>query len=289
MYTDLPVCREWQDARRRHPAVSEGFDINSAEFWEGCAAGYSSEKYDVIKEQIIDHLLNAEILNEERTLLDVGSGPGTFAVPMSRHLKEITCMDISPGMISRIDDICKKESIRNIDTLQSDWLRCEHAGRYDIVFSALCPAMNDPSSILKMEEHAERYCVYVSSINDEKTMHLEICDRIGKDFSFEGYNTEYPFRFLKEMGRRPELKVFSERFESKMSAEEMIESEVEALSRYSGIPGLRNTVEEVILSHAEDGIVHTVGEIRMGLLTWKPFTDSADRDRTEQDDFMTTV
>ncbi|MFA7150088.1 MAG: class I SAM-dependent methyltransferase [Candidatus Methanomethylophilaceae archaeon] len=289
MYTDLPVCREWQDARRRHPAVSEGYDINSAEYWEGCSAGYSSERYDVIKEQIIDHLSNARILGKDRTLLDVGSGPGTFAVPMSRSLKKITCMDIAPGMISRIDDICGKESIHNIDTFQSDWLRCEHAGRYDIVFSALCPAMNDPSSILKMEEHAERDCVYLSSINDEKTIHLEICDRIGKDFSFEGYNTEYPFRFLKEMGREPEMKVFSERFESKMSAEKMIESEIRALSNYSEIPGLRDTVEETVLSHAVDGIIHTVGSIRMGLLIWKPITNGADRNKTDQDDLMTAT
>jgi len=280
MYTDLPICKEWLEARRRHPAVSEGCDINSAEYWEQCSANYSSERYDLIKEQIIDHLLNTGLLNKDRTLLDVGSGPGTFALPMCQYLKKITCMDITPGMISRIREICERGSIHNIDTLQSDWLHYEQDVRsYDIVFSALCPAMNDPSSILKMEKYAEEYCVYVSSINKERTMHLEICDKLGKDFSFEGYNTEYPFKFLKDVGRKPLLKIFSERFESKMSVEKVIESEIEALRRYKDISELRSTVEKVVLSHATGGVVNTVSDINMGLLIWRPLQNGADQNR----------
>jgi ubiquinone/menaquinone biosynthesis C-methylase UbiE len=271
MYTDLPICKEWLEARGRHPAFSEGHDINSAEYWEKCSVNYSSEKYDLIKKQIIDHLLNAEILNKDRTLLDVGSGPGTFAIPMCQYLKKITCMDITPGMISRIKGICEKESIHNIDTSQSDWLQYENGTGYNIVFSALCPAMNDPSSLLKMERYADECCVYVSSINNVKTIHSEICDKIGRDFSFVGYNTEYPFKFLKEIGRKPVLKTFSENFESKMPAERVIELEMEALSRYNDIPGLRTIVEKAVLSHAVDGIVHTMGKVRMGLLIWEPF------------------
>ena len=186
-------------------------------------------------------------------------------------------MDIAPGMISRIKGICKKESIHNIDTLQSDWLQYEHDGGYNIVFSALCPAMNNPLSLLKMEKCAEEYCVYASSINNGKTIHLEICDKIGKDFSFEGYNTEYPFKFLKEIGRKPVLKTFSESFESKTPAEKVIESEIEAFNGYEGIPGLRATVEKTVLSHAVDGVIHTIGKICMGLLIWKPFKNDVNQ------------
>ena len=239
--------------------------------WESASCTYTDRWYKGMKDNIISHLIDNRILENTKTMVDIGSGPGTYAIPMCQHVKMITCLDASHGMLSRLNDDCKNQSITNIITEEADWDEYVPKKKYDIAFSSLCPPVNSPESILKMEECAKENCVYVSSANINTGIHIKIWNELGKDYSYHGYNTKYPYMFLSEVGREPALKIFTEHISYETSVEETIEKESRLISKYRNIDeNVGRTIRDIVESHSENGVVRTDEELRLGLLIWKP-------------------
>lgn len=44
---------------------------------------------------------------------------------------------------------------------------------FDLVFSSLCPALNNPDSILRMAPYSKRNCAYISSVLHEDKMEID--------------------------------------------------------------------------------------------------------------------
>ncbi|WP_051305337.1 class I SAM-dependent methyltransferase [Desulfogranum mediterraneum] len=55
------------------------------------------------------------------TILDVGSGPGTLALPLARLVSSITCLDFSAEMLAIVRERCQEEGLDNIRTCRISW------------------------------------------------------------------------------------------------------------------------------------------------------------------------
>ncbi|MCQ2085067.1 MAG: class I SAM-dependent methyltransferase [archaeon] len=266
------VCDEWQKEAHRHPAFGEGKGSDyMATVWDGAAETYSDWNYSQIKSSIIDNLYYRGILRPDSTVLDIGCGPGTYAKPISRMCRSVLCLDSSPGMLSRLRRECEEESIRNVSTVWADCCDIPPECRMDVAFCSLCPPMNNPESVLSLEDCANEWCVYISSSNAVGSLETEIWNALGKDYSYGGSNTQYPYDFLRAIGRDATLDFFSEEYESSRPTDQVVEMFISKFSKYRNLDfGMRRTIEKTVRRHDVDGMVVQKNTMRMGLLVWKP-------------------
>ena len=55
------------------------------------------------------------------TVLDVGSGPGTLALPLARRVSRVTALDFSGQMLAELEGRAAAEGITNIRTVRGAW------------------------------------------------------------------------------------------------------------------------------------------------------------------------
>jgi len=273
MFCDENIVRmQWEHDRNRHPFIGESFSKERImECWDDCASTYTGEEYSSIRDSIIEDLFVNGVLNKDSILLDIGCGPGLFAIPFTKYVKKVYCIDSSIPMLERLSSNTKDVEDGRIEVRNSTWEDMKPISGVNIAFSSLCPALNDPDSILRMEAFASDHCVYISSCNHDRGMGLEIWNRLGKDYSFEGYDTKYPYQFLQSKGRDPILKIYTEIVKRRMTVIQAKDSELRRISQYRKIsPEIEDIVTGVVMSHQKDGFIDIEQEMRLGVMVWKP-------------------
>lgn len=267
------VTKEWAEKRYRHPFFGECFSREKiSEIWDRSAKSYDDGPLGPVQNMVIEEMRSSGILMPGFSIIDIGCGPGTYSFRFAELVEEVVCLDGSREMLNRLESKCLETKTSNIEHIHSDWTVYESARRFDVVFSSLCPPLNCPEQILRMESLSRRFCVYISSMNDDAgSVHMEIWKALGRDYTFNGYNTEYPYRFLISKGRAPVLKVFETSSPSEKSVEDVVRFEMEKFSAYMDTDnGTERIIKDVVEAHAEDGVVHYDGRKKLGLLIWAP-------------------
>jgi len=73
------------------------------------------------------------------TVLDIGSGPGTLAIPLAKKARSVTALDISPEMLKRLAANAAKSGLTNIKYLNSSWQDAFAGGlveKHDVVVAS---------------------------------------------------------------------------------------------------------------------------------------------------------
>jgi SAM-dependent methyltransferase len=98
-----------------------------------------------------------EIFKPEKqsTILDVGAGPGTLAVPLAGLAAHVTAVEPANGMAEVMREYAAQEGISNLDIVQKKWEdidpKTDLKDSYDIVFASHSLGMPDiKESIEKM-------------------------------------------------------------------------------------------------------------------------------------------
>ncbi len=269
-YETDSVISEWDNVRYKHPFFGENLsDEQIDRVWNDSADTYEDGVLEDIHDRISDYLLSEGYLNKDTTLLDIGCGPGTYSLRFSNHVKSITAIDKSPRMVNRIIRESESRGVKNLSAECVDWNQYVPDKTYDVAFSSLCPPVNSHESILRMEKCSGNTCVYISSMSGNRdSVYFEIWKRLGRNYTFEGYDTRYPCRFLKSIGRNPALKIFENKMEKENCCLELCEHYKQKFSHYGHSEDISELIEDVVYSFAEDGQVYTVQNNRLGLLIW---------------------
>lgn len=262
---------EWECARSKHPFFNEKGCGDISGFWSGSAETYDWSRYSEIAREIVDDLVEDGVLTGDAEVLDIGCGPGAFARLMASHARSIHCVDVSKGMIDRLERELSDLDISNYTADVCDCRDMPDGFRTDVAFASLCPLFNSPDGLLSMERFATRHCVYISSANRIRTIESDIWRRLGCDYSYGGYDTIYPYRHLASLGRDAKLRYYIQPYSTEEAEEDCIERHVRLFSRYREVDyGVRSIIESAVSSYARDGRVCIDGEMCLGLLVWKP-------------------
>jgi len=112
-YQDIDWNRMWQENRK-----SRSWKRKKSKNWDKRAAGFAKRNLD---SPYIDHFLGIMKPEADWTVLDVGSGPGTLAIPLARIVKSVTAVDFSADMLDQLRQRSAKEHLTNIKTVQASW------------------------------------------------------------------------------------------------------------------------------------------------------------------------
>lgn len=160
-YQDIDWDTMWRESRTR-----KSWKKKKSSDWDSRAASFAERNIDSpFAAQFISHLH----LEPEWSVLDVGSGPGTLAIPLSSRVREVTAMDYSSAMLAELDKRAEGAGKKNIATIQASWTDDWQAmgiPRHEIAIASRSLSVDDPKGAL-------------SKLNDWATKAVYIADRVG--------------------------------------------------------------------------------------------------------------
>ena len=151
-------------------------EVNArARIWDKSMRGNMDSGY-------VDELLGSMDLSPDLTALDVGCGSGFVAVPMARRVRWVTALDRAPNMLELTREYAAAADVRNLSTLNKDWLQVE-IGRdveaHDIVLASRCLQTTELRSFLVQMDKAARKKCFVAWGAGARDDDAEICNALG--------------------------------------------------------------------------------------------------------------
>ena len=136
-------------------------DEAEREFWKGFMGRKRSYQRDDTAETVMEAV--RKLLADCRTasILEIGPGWGNYTMELAKLCDRMTCVDISPEVLSYIDQTAREQEIRHVTGVCSKWETFSSAERYDVVFGYNCfyRMRSLEECFRKMNETAEKICI----------------------------------------------------------------------------------------------------------------------------------
>ncbi|HIJ60410.1 MAG TPA: class I SAM-dependent methyltransferase, partial [Nitrospirae bacterium] len=116
--------------------------------------------------EIIDIAIKNGVKISDSHILDIGCGTGIFTLPLARMASKIIGLDNSKAMLERLKDEAQKWSISNVSTFLKAWNDVDietlcWKKSFHVVWASMTPAIKNDKDILKMEQCAKDWCVFI--------------------------------------------------------------------------------------------------------------------------------
>lgn len=202
-YADLDWDILWQNARKQKSWSNKG-----PEEWDKRAPSFSCRNQSTpFASLVLDRLP----LKQDMTVLDVGSGPGTLALPIAEKVESVTAIDYSSGMLATLKEKAAQASINNIRTVQASWEDdWFHLGieQHDIAIASRSLAVADlRDALCKLDRHASSFVFIVDRISPTP-FDPEAFKAIGRPFN-PGPDYIYTLNILYSLGIHPHVDILS--------------------------------------------------------------------------------
>lgn len=253
----------------KHPF--EGLGMSKEDrigFWEEYSSAYGTMHQGDMPGRIVSRLDELGMLKGD--VIEIGSGPGTYSIPMARHASRVICLDSSEGMLRRLKASAGSEGLTNIETALGDWERHVPGSKTGLCISTLAPT-SSPESLRRMESFSDGWCAIVSWIRNEgDDLTTGIWNALGKDFGFER-GASPAEEWLRSNGRDPIVERFETHVSSSMPLDDLIEMKRCAFRAYGCEKDVGPIVKELTEPYTKDGIVRIEEDNSLRLLYWKIF------------------
>jgi len=199
-------------------------------FWDARALEFNSRiseaKANKDVEKVINFLRDKGALKANGSVLDIGCGPGKYAMAFSEQVSKVTGTDISAKMIDFGKQNVKDRKIHNVEFKQMSWPEADIDAlgwqeKYDLVFASFCPGINSASALRKMVEASKRHCFMSGFVAREE----EIFDRLKRHFGLKdsrwGKGIYFSFNVLWHWGYFPEIVYFDRCWETSSDVEDI--------------------------------------------------------------------
>ncbi|NLZ18393.1 MAG: class I SAM-dependent methyltransferase [Desulfobulbaceae bacterium] len=143
-YTDIDWGLLWQQAQDE-----AGWKPREARVWDERAASFAERgTHSTFERQCLELLAP----QAEWTVLDVGAGPGTLAVPLAAQVRHVTCMDFSAAMLAKARQRAEEEGRVNLSTVHASWSDDWEAlgiAPHDVIIAARSLSVRDIMAALR--------------------------------------------------------------------------------------------------------------------------------------------
>lgn len=185
----------WRESRNRRQKSR----VKKRAYWNNRAFSFAAH---IRKSGYATNFIRYLKPDAQWSVLDVGCGPGTLAIPMAERVKSVTAIDISDKMISILNSICRNQGISNVNARvlawEDDW---QAAGiqRHDVAIASRSLVMDDLEAAIHKLVTMARYKVVISSMVGDGPYDRRIFNTIGRTLD-RGPDFLCVYNLLHQMG-----------------------------------------------------------------------------------------
>jgi len=265
----------WKKAMQKS-SIRKRRQRDTTEFWDKRAKMFNeSMKRNDRAEGIIAKL----DIEPDDTVLDIGAGPGTLAIPLAKMVKHVTAIDPSKVMLSCLKENAVTEGLNNITCINKKWedvLIGSDITKHDVVIASHSLAMlNIKEMLSKMNDVAKQY-VYIFTFSgwrfwdyDELWLRL-----FGEEYR-PGPDYIYLYNVLYEMGIHANVEIIKSEHKQRFSnLDEAVERWKENLdvSSLEAEVVIRSYLSEKLA--VEDGALGSTQEMNSAMIWWRNKIDT---------------
>ena len=229
-------------------------------------------------EQSHSFLQQEGVLKNNSTILDVGCGPGSFAVPFAKAGHSVVALDPAQKMLDMLRAKLSPEDSGRVETVTGLWedIDIKEMGwekRFDLVFASMTPGVRDVETLQKMNDCSRKWC-FLSNFSGPRRfslfeeIHLELLE---KPFSNHVGDIIFPFNVLYIQGCRPRLAFTELSQQREDSIEEAVGGVIEHFRFFAGIdtaPELEKKIHDLVERRAVDGKIKHQFHSNIGMMIW---------------------
>ncbi len=198
-YADIDWNKLWQQERQ-----AKSWKRKKKKDWDKRAASFAKRTLGSDFSELCLAMMQPQ---PSWTVLDVGCGPGTLAIPLARQVKQVTAMDFSEQMLAELAVRVEEESLDNIKPVHASWSDDWHeqgVEPHDLVLAARSLAVDDLRGALdKMIQWARKEVVVVDRVGPGP-FDPELFAALGRPFD-PGPDFVFTVNILLQMGITPQL------------------------------------------------------------------------------------
>lgn len=179
---------------------------NRAEYWNRRASSFARRTPVSSYTQAFLELLKPE---PEWSILDVGCGTGTLAIPLAGLVRSVTAMDFSEVMLEHLKSDCTRLDIQNVRAIHAGWEDdWDEAGIgvHDVAFASRSLVVEDLEVAIRKLERSARRRVYISCPAGDGPMDRKTIEALGRRFQ-KGPDYIYVFNLLHQLGIYANLQI----------------------------------------------------------------------------------
>lgn len=247
---------------------------SSAKFYDKGMGG-SLERVDSVFRWLKEHGFSE---NSLKTALDIGSGTGTYTLPLAKYVSRVTALDCSSEMNRILREKLLYRQQKNVSVITADFEQYDFRGEtFDLVIGSMNPELYRPETFKKMLWLAKKVIIYVGIISGlagqtEKKMKSSVEEIVcGKAPSHNGSNlVMYPYHVLEEMGYAPEILEEECTWEYEEEASDVVKSLLFSLQNAEGkCMDWQKKIRDYVYENAVGDKIINQGKCKLGILFCK--------------------
>jgi len=251
-------------------------------FWDSKekAAEFILHGQNDLQQQAYQTRLKSLPLSPESRVLDIGSGPGFFTLPIAKLVASVTAIEPAKGMRELLLERCKMEDISNISCIGERWedVSIEQLGApYDLVLASFSLGMPDiHPALLKMNACScgEVVCYWSSAIGSWEKIMSFLYEKLNKKTYVPAPKAQLLVQILENEGFSPRFTEYEERYiDTYATFDEVINNAMQRISIPEDLAdaAMHEEIGEYLKSVfvEKEGIWYLDGYTQVGRVSWK--------------------
>ncbi|MFH0725820.1 MAG: methyltransferase domain-containing protein [Pseudomonadota bacterium] len=112
---------KWQGYLENSPLYRQAAMNGEESIWGKKVKAYDINSYSGSQQQLILSHLIANIDDPGGTAIEIGAGPGTFTLPLSRRFKRMTVVEPSTAMLNTLEKQLVQQKITHVHVINEKW------------------------------------------------------------------------------------------------------------------------------------------------------------------------
>lgn len=264
----------WKEREIGGHSYTEG----NSSTWDRRVEEFNRDEPDERIETITSLLLDKKMLTPNSTVLDIGCGPGKFAMAFAHTAKSVTGVDISPKMLQSAAENVAAKSLGNVNFEELDWKTANLTAlkwekKFSLITTIMSPALDSKECLDKMLEASNEYCLVShfvrrnDSVLDElkrDILHRQTIDEISNKSLYCSFNILWLYK------KFPEIVYFDTKRETCRTLEE---ANSHYINRFEVKEELTPTQKAAVLDALKDkainGIIKEKTSAKIACIYWK--------------------
>jgi SAM-dependent methyltransferase len=255
---------------------------NRMKRWNAMAADFadrtSLSEQEAQRRSTIAQLMTDGILRPGGRVLDIGAGPGNWALRLAQTSGNVIALEPAEAMAGILEERIAAGGVTNITVDRRTWQEIDLGleqweGAFDLVFASMTPGIDGPDNLKKMMA-ASRGACYLSKFSGGKggpQRYGELWQAVfDEPHDLRAGDIIYPFNLVYALGHRPRLEFHTWERETRLPRDKAIDDCCTYLEGYTELDDtIRATVAAFVDARCTDGVFHQGHEACQGIMVWR--------------------